>query len=179
MQTDVDTVEFTRRLVQRFRWIGDQRMSDLPIYHPVLQVEAIDFEKSDEGWLGVLITPWFMNLILFPMEHDTLNDVQIGDRLHVHLPSGEHSFMVGEDEELGRYRFLPLASPMLGYSGQDAARQAARAALHRLLSPMAEQAARPQTEQPIAFAKLQDDAPASADRRSFLRRINPVNTSQG
>lgn len=170
MQTYTNTVEFTRRLIQRFRWIGDQRMSDLPIYHPSLQVEAIDFQETDEGWLGVLITPWFMNLMLFPREQNALNDVQIGDRLQGNLPSGEHTFMVGEDEELGRYRFIPLASPMLGYSGQGAARQAARAALARLFSP---------PEQPVTFTKLQEDGPQRADRRAFLRRINPVNTSRG
>ena len=34
--------------------------------NPALSVEAVGFRPWDEHWLGVLVTPWFMNLWLMP-----------------------------------------------------------------------------------------------------------------
>jgi hypothetical protein len=53
------------------------------------------------------------------------------------LPAGEQEFVVGGDVELGSYLFRSLASPMLGFPSQKDARQAAHAALQRLMAPPA------------------------------------------
>jgi hypothetical protein len=58
------------KLVSRFKQIGDEHIRDLPIYHRPLQVEAVDFQQCAQGWIGVLITPWFMNVMLMPRDED-------------------------------------------------------------------------------------------------------------
>ena len=45
-----------QQLVTVFRRIGEERMKDLGLYNPDLQVEAVGFRRW-EGWLaGVLVT---------------------------------------------------------------------------------------------------------------------------
>ena len=57
-----------RELVERFREIGETAMRDLPLYNPELEVEALGFQALDDQWVGVLITPWFMNLVRLPTQ---------------------------------------------------------------------------------------------------------------
>jgi [NiFe] hydrogenase assembly HybE family chaperone len=171
MDAQITATEFARHLTDRFRWIGDNRMSDLPIYHHGLDVEAVGFEATDEGWFGVLITPWFMNAMLFPLEPESLDTLELGTRVSGHLPSGEHTFMIGEDEELGRYKFIPLASPMLGYSGQEAAREAAKSELVKLLTPPSDNPDMIAPAAPVQFAQNQADEPENSDRRAFFGRF--------
>jgi hypothetical protein len=54
------------------------------------------------------------------------------------LPSGEQEFVVGGDAEVGSYLFRSLASPMVHFPSQKDARQAAHAALQRLMAPPAD-----------------------------------------
>ncbi|MDH3948271.1 MAG: [NiFe]-hydrogenase assembly chaperone HybE, partial [Gammaproteobacteria bacterium] len=98
------------KLVDRFTHIGVTAMRDLPIYNHNLEVEAVGFQPTDNGWLGVLITPWFINVILLP-EQKSAASLPLGEKLTHELVSGEHVFTVGEDEELGCYDFITLASP--------------------------------------------------------------------
>ncbi len=153
------------KLLARFTLIGEQRMRDLPIYNHALKVETVAFQTLDAGKsIGVLITPWFMNVILLyatqPQEHITP-----GNKVTHELPTGEHQFMVGEDEELGRYDFITLSSPMVRYKTQQLAREAAYKGLNKLLNPQPELEPAV-TEQPIHFVT---NAPTDPGRRAFLR----------
>ncbi|WP_059287489.1 [NiFe]-hydrogenase assembly chaperone HybE [Aquitalea magnusonii] len=60
-----------------FRDIAASRMQGIPILNPALQVEAIGFQQwgGPQGrlWAGVLLTPWFMNLLLLPIDTDSSN----------------------------------------------------------------------------------------------------------
>ena len=125
------------KLVSRFKQIGDEHIRDLPIYHRPLQVEAVDFQQWAQGWIGVLITPWFMNVMLLPRDKNQWQSLALGQKHMQTLPAGEQEFVVGGDVELGSYLFRSLASPMLGYTSQKDARQAARAALLRRMVPPA------------------------------------------
>ena len=53
-------------MARRFERIGAEQMRDLPIYNHAIDVEAIGFHPWGPGFIGVLITPWFMNLMLLP-----------------------------------------------------------------------------------------------------------------
>jgi len=129
------------KLVSRFKQIGDEHISGLPIYHRPLQVEAVDFQIWAQGWIGVLITPWFMNVMLLPRDKDQWQSLAVGQKHMQKFPSGEQEFVVGGDEELGSYLFRSLASPMLGFPSQKDARQTAHAALQRLMTPPADEKA--------------------------------------
>lgn len=49
-----------------FEHIAVMRMRGLPIVNPALGVEALSFRRWAGEWLGVLITPWSLSLMLLP-----------------------------------------------------------------------------------------------------------------
>jgi [NiFe] hydrogenase assembly HybE family chaperone len=154
------------KLVERFTHIGETAMRDLPIYNHNLKVEAVGFQPTDNGWLGVLVTPWFINVILLP-EQRSAATVPLGDKVTHELASGEHEFSVGEDDELGRYDFITLASPTLNFKSQQAAREAAEKALAKLTtSPEEYQEQIP--EQAVEFVSPEQKG---KQRREFLRGL--------
>jgi len=142
------------QLVQRFCQIGEERMRGLPFYNEQLQVEALGFTEIEPGYIGALITPWFINIMLL-FEQPPQAPVQVGHRYSHPLPAGEHDFMIGDDEILGRYDFISLASPTGKYKTQQLAQTFALNRLAALLQPDAAQAA---DEQPVKFVS----------RRNFL-----------
>lgn len=155
-----------RQMVQRFTHIGETAMRDLPIYNHALHVDAIGFQTTDKGLLGVLITPWFINVMLLPRQKQKA-PLPLGQRVTHELISGEHAFTVGEDDELGHYDFLTLASPTLRYKSQQAARDTAQKALSKLLTPPEEiETAIP--EQPVHFVSAEQKG---KERRAFLRSL--------
>ena len=158
--------ERIHQLVQRFTHIANTAMRDLPIYNHALRVDAIGFEATTEGWLGVLITPWFINVVLLPVRRVEAT-VPLGSKVTHDLVSGEHEFSVGEDDELGRYDFLTLASPTLKYKSHQAAREVAQKALAKLLTPP-EAAGAAIPEQPIHFVSAEQ---RGKERRAFLRGL--------
>ncbi|MCM8854426.1 MAG: [NiFe]-hydrogenase assembly chaperone HybE [Candidatus Thiodiazotropha sp.] len=121
-------------LEQQFRTIEQQRMEGLPLLNKALRVEAVSFCEWNGLCLGVLITPWFMNLMLIPDEGDTWSDMQIGDKQLHHLPSGSYEFILGEEEGIGRYQMCSLFSPMFEFSDQVTAVAAAEAAMDGLMN---------------------------------------------
>ncbi len=54
------------RLTETFRDIAEGRMRALPVMNPSLRVEAVGFQTWAGRPTGVLIAPWFVNLLLFP-----------------------------------------------------------------------------------------------------------------
>ncbi|MCU7931881.1 MAG: [NiFe]-hydrogenase assembly chaperone HybE [Candidatus Thiodiazotropha sp. (ex Codakia rugifera)] len=118
----------------QFRTIEKQRMQGLPLINKALQVEAVGFCEWNGCCLGVLITPWFMNLMLLADEGDAWSDRQIGDKQLHQLPSGPYEFIVGEEEGIGRYQMCSLFSPMFEFSDQATAVAAAEAAMDGLMN---------------------------------------------
>ncbi|MCG7873948.1 MAG: [NiFe]-hydrogenase assembly chaperone HybE [Candidatus Thiodiazotropha lotti] len=105
----------------QFRNIEQQRMQGLPLLNPALQVEAVGFRQWQDLCLGVLITPWFMNLMLIPHEGDSWREKRIGDKQTHLFPSGPYEFILGEEEGIGRYQMCSLFSPMFEFSDQQTA----------------------------------------------------------
>ena len=91
----------TEGLEQSYRRIQRERMRDLPFLNPALRVKAVGFRHWQGRCLGVLITPWFMNLMLLPCEGDEWQELQIGDKQRHLLPSGSYEFIVGEEAGIG------------------------------------------------------------------------------
>ena len=154
------------KLVHRFTHIGETGMRDLPIYNHNLEVEAVGFELTENGWFGVLITPWFINAILLP-EQKSAASGPLGEKLTHELASGEHVFNVGEDDEVGGYDFITLASPTLKYKSQQVAHDAAKKALTKLLTP-ADEYQEQIPEQAVQFVSTKQKG---KQRRKFLRGL--------
>ena len=120
------------RLEAAFRAIYEERMQDLPFINPALSVEAVDVLPWNGHWLGVLITPWFMNLMLLPGSDKTWPALRRGEKCEQSFPAGVFEFIAGRQDALGEYLACSLFSPMFEFADHETARltaSAARAAL--------------------------------------------------
>lgn len=118
-------------LVERFEFIHNERMKGLPIVNARLRVEAVGFRDFDDKRLGVLITPWFMNLIL--LEHrDTWLDLSQGDTIRFRFPHGPIEFAVTHDDDLGSFLSAVLFRTMSDMPDQETARDLASEIMSQL-----------------------------------------------
>ncbi|MEK8052008.1 [NiFe]-hydrogenase assembly chaperone HybE [Ideonella sp. DXS22W] len=164
----------TRRveaLESAFRHIARSRMAGVPILHPSLAVQAVGFapapaEAGPPGVaLGVLITPWFMNLVQLPLDADAAQALpQPGLSQALAIGDWRFDFFGGEEEGLGRYAAASLFSPMAEFVDQAAAVATAREVLLQL-RPVAPVAA--SVVAPIAVTAAPPAEPVPA-RRGFL-----------
>ncbi len=120
-----------------YRHILQTRMDGLPVLNKALSVTAIGFEPFLDYHLGVLSTPWFMNLMLVPQEARSFTDTKpvVGETQPIALPAGNVDFIVGYEEVFGYSLSCSLFSPVFEFSDQEAALQTADAALQEVLSP--------------------------------------------
>jgi len=112
---------------------ADLAMASLPIYNPDLHIAALGFRPYGEGYLGALVTPWFMNLVLLPAQKQKLARASGADRA-VGFPSGHYPFAAVHLDGVGAFEFLSLFSPMSVFQDQAAAHVAAEAALEELMT---------------------------------------------
>ena len=137
-------------LVASFERIGRESMRGLPFYNEALRVEAVGFERIGDEWLGVLITPWFMNLMLVSDQPLPYAEAANGKKRSVELPGGPVQFLCGGTEDFGMFDAHSIASPMDVYKSQNQARAAARRALASVRTPpQAEPARAPSAAQPV------------------------------
>ena len=120
-------------LVDRYRLIYEERMRDLPIVNPRLEVEAVGFDRWEDQDLGVLITPWFMNLVLLP-DAEAFGDRLQGDLIDCEFPSGNCELTVCHDEQLGTYLAAVLFRTVVDFPDQETARAIAEDALANILA---------------------------------------------
>ncbi|HOV03207.1 MAG TPA: [NiFe]-hydrogenase assembly chaperone HybE [Hyphomicrobiales bacterium] len=138
---DLRTATLERKvgvLVRRFRIIAEG-MRDLPLCNPAIAVEAVDFRIHDGEGVGVLITPWFMNVVLLPLDDQPFEMAAMGRKRLVEMPAGPREFLVGGDEVTGLFAAHSLHSPILDVSSHDAAVAVARSALDKLMTPPPEE----------------------------------------
>jgi [NiFe] hydrogenase assembly HybE family chaperone len=120
-------------LVDRYRLIYEERMRDLPIVNPRLEVEAVGFDRWEDQDLGVLITPWFMNLVLLP-DAEAFGDRLQGDLIDCEFPSGNCELTVCHDDQLGTYLAAVLFRTVVDFPDQETARAIAEDALANILA---------------------------------------------
>ncbi|WP_135075202.1 [NiFe]-hydrogenase assembly chaperone HybE [Terasakiella sp. SH-1] len=119
MNTPADHIAL--KLEVAYRLIEKERMVGVPILNPVLKVQAVEFRPYQGMWLGVMITPWFMNLMLLP---DVKNDPDIWDqdagmKKTFTFPAGKFEFIFGEDQLIGKNYMCALYSPMFEFVDQQ------------------------------------------------------------
>lgn len=131
-----DPAEIRVLLETRFELIARTRMEGMPILNRALGVAALGFEPlADSGGdrLGVLITPWFLNLVIVPAQAEA--GWATGHKLRRPLPAGEVEFIVTLDEDLGPLLMCSLFSPVFEFADMQAARDTAAAALAEVMNP--------------------------------------------
>jgi [NiFe] hydrogenase assembly HybE family chaperone len=157
-QDPTDAVERAFFRIQR------DQMIDVPILNPALSVQAIDFQRWQGHWLGIVVTPWCMSMLLLP--GSTENWVSTGEnkRRFVKFPAGDFAFLGSAEVELGEYQSCSLFSPMGKFATQSQATMTARASLIGLLTaPQPAPAAKPK-------ANKAADEPSLARRRFLTLR---------
>ncbi len=124
------------KLTAVFTEIQTTRMVDVPVLNPALSVAAFGFDPHKDHHVGVLMTPWFMNLILIPRDpgNNLLAGLQAGTSQRHSLPGGRFEFMVAHEEALGQYLVSSLFSPMFEFADQEAAEMTARAVLDQVMT---------------------------------------------
>ncbi|MBL8341341.1 MAG: [NiFe]-hydrogenase assembly chaperone HybE [Rubrivivax sp.] len=171
-----------RELERIYREIETTRMAGLGITHPKLEVAAVDFAAEPTGGAaGVLITPWFMNLVWLPeaeADRRCTDDREAPGRptLGIGVSRARSigceviDFLGAHEAGFGPFETCSLFSPMFDFVDQAAAVATAREVLRLLRQPVDPAAA------PGRAASLGEDAPAgpggraapAASRRAFL-----------
>ena len=164
------------RLVAAFRDVAD-RMEGLGFVNPALQVEAVAFEPWQGHWLGVMVTPWFMNLVLLPRERSQWQPLPLRAKRKLHFPAGVFEFIGADDPVIGEHQTCSLFSPMHDFQDQAAARLVARLAREALFD--AANAEVPESPAPVSRPRRAHADPAQAApirhprhpsrKRDFLR----------
>lgn len=147
-----------------FSRILAEDVADMPLLNPALRVEAVGFACSDIGWLGVLVTPWFMNLMLLPAAGVPWQPLATGAKRRLCFPAGEFVFFGGWEDELGDYLYCSMFSPMSQFADHESAQATAGEIRRVLLSPAVNTASAdaPGVANP-------SPAPQSPSKRAFLR----------
>ena len=158
----LDPTAWGERLAGAYREIADRAMRDLPIFNHALRVEAVGFCKVGDRIVGVLVTPWFMNVVMDADDRALEPSPVQGSSLRFRFPAGDIDLAVSEVASAGRIASSSLFSPMFEFADMNAARDAAEAALAALMLPVdGAEAARRIDQPPVS----------SIDRRNFLRGV--------
>ncbi|MBL8572232.1 MAG: [NiFe]-hydrogenase assembly chaperone HybE [Hyphomicrobiaceae bacterium] len=104
------------------------KMRDVPFLNKALSVQAIGFRPHGREVLGVMLTPWFMNLVLVPLDPPA-SAPEVGSKDVVEFPSGRYEFIWADRLETGPYRACSLFSPVFDFNSQLSAIEVAQAVL--------------------------------------------------
>lgn len=118
-----------------FRRVRATRMAGLPFLNERLAVEAVGFAPWKGHWLGVLVTPWFMNVVVAPRDAAQWRSLPPGEKRRYRFPAGEYDFVSAREDRVGEFVVCSLFSPVDQFEDQAAARFVAAHALAALLDP--------------------------------------------
>ncbi|RUW34607.1 MULTISPECIES: [NiFe]-hydrogenase assembly chaperone HybE [unclassified Mesorhizobium] len=128
-----------RCLESVFQRVERTSMEGIPILNPALSVRALGVRMWQGEWLAVLITPWFMNLVLLPAAGvEARTRLRPGAKEQVAFPAGRFEFIHAHEEELGAYLACSLFSPVFEFADQESAEETARQVLAELFRGEAE-----------------------------------------
>lgn len=166
----------SRQLEDAFR-AKAVHMSGLGFVNPALRVEAVGFAPWEGHWLGVMVTPWSINLLLLPHDRSRWQPRRLGEAQGYAFPAGRYDFISANDPAFGEYRMCSLLSPALEIADHATARLVAEMAREALFdaanaeTPERPDGAAPPDDPPAGgpVESLQQRATAPMSKRDFLR----------
>ena len=120
-------------LEARYREIAETRMQGIPILNGALALKALGMRVWGDHMLCVLLTPWFMNVVLLAREDETENR-PAGSKQTFAFPAGSFEFILGREEGIGPHWMCSLFSPVLEFADQETAETTALAAIGELFA---------------------------------------------
>jgi [NiFe] hydrogenase assembly HybE family chaperone len=145
-----------------FAHIASTRMQGVPVQNPALRVQAVGFApqldpEGGERLLGVLVTPWFMNLVFLPLAEPRAGGavLGVGQKARHQIGNQTFEFIGAHEDGLGAFACCSLFSPMFEFVDHAAAVATACEVLNLLRTPSP-------TRQPM------QPADAAPSRRGFL-----------
>ncbi|MRS13324.1 hydrogenase-2 assembly chaperone [Enterobacteriaceae bacterium RIT691] len=99
-------------LERAFQAVAASEMRELPFFLPQVPVRACGFVLYEQQWLGCLLTPWMLSLLVLPGPQQRWEKRRVGDKLALSLPCGDVRFTVGEITGCGQYLAASLMSPL-------------------------------------------------------------------
>ena len=143
------------------------RMAGFAFVNPALRVEPVGFAPWQGAWLGVMVTPWCMNLVLAPRDPASWQPLAPGAKRTYRFPAGDYEFVGAVDDAVGEYRVCSLLSPLLEYDDHETARLVAMLARDALFDPA--HADPSVVARPRPLAQLEANLAAPMSKRAFLR----------
>ena len=125
-------------------------------HNPALDVEALGFVRYRGDWLGVLVAPWGLDLLLIAGGGELWGEIPAGQRRYLDLYGATLPFIAVDEPLLGCYQYSPLVDQIGRVPDMAAARDIAFDALRAYLPPPAAAPSPPA---------------AAVSRRGFFRRL--------
>lgn len=129
--------------------------------HPGLSVDIAGFRRYRGDWIGAVVTPWFIHLLLLPGGGELWRELPVEQTLRVGFPAADLDLLSerSDDPDLPASFFATILAPVDELADQDAALRTAMDALHLLFEP------------PAAAPTPTNPEPQPVDRRGFFRRL--------
>jgi [NiFe] hydrogenase assembly HybE family chaperone len=115
-----------------FNAIAEQRMAGVAVMHPRVHVQADPFVLLDAQMaLGVLITPWFMNLLRLPLTRS--DERRVGAQATHHIGAHVIEFTSAFEAAIGAFECCSVYSPLTQFEDHAAVHATAQALMRALL----------------------------------------------
>ena len=137
--------------------------------NPRLKCSSVGFCRYRGDWLGIVITPWLMDLVLLPGGGELWGDIPPGQRRYVDLPQGTVAFSTAECPELGSYQHSPLLASVATLPDMATAISLANEVMAGIwIAGRAPETPLPTEPEP---GEALPDTPDVPSRRGFFRRL--------
>jgi len=107
-----------------FEKIHNENMQGIPILNSRVKVQALGFQEYQDRIIGIIITPWLMNLVLLPAAEENWSEMSLGQKQTHEFPSSKYKFLVNEIDGIGFCQTHSLFSPMNNFVSHEQAQAA-------------------------------------------------------
>ena len=166
-----DPQQWGEALEAHFEAVYHDAMQGLPIVNSKMQVRLACLKAVRDGvYLGALVTPWYINLILKMVQQEAAGwtdrhlqlypDVGVGKKVLMKFPSGQYEFVVNHQEALGFFYTCSLVTDMHSLENQAVAETIAEQSVHLVFDEAAKE---PNLFRPTQVEKLNKIENEAAD----------------
>lgn len=122
-----------------FTHVAHNDMQTLPFYRAAIPVKTCGFTLFEQQWIGCLLTPWTLSLLVLPGPDQVWSQCTTGDRLALQLPCGNVTFIVSDIADASgqnhQYLSCSLMSPIDPHMTAQQALTLAEQSAHGAVSP--------------------------------------------